>query len=376
MKLVPYRQDIFIPNKIEMGLFALCYRKMGGFYDPPGQSGISHLLEHLLCKTFDDMREELKALGINYNAATSDNQIYFYFSGLTESLKEVCERLYNRITKQEGLCTEESFKQEKNTVLQEYGDSFNDQESGFYYNLMRKHYNYCGAIGYRPDIENFSYSDFLVRAKEFSNPSIICQVGEPFVSVSKTLKHNKQPQVKNSPQIKFGNYDLPLESVSKDGKTLVGLLGCKPTDIKDTQIMGFVINCINGGLEAPLYQEIRETRGLSYYSAGEAVYVGERCLPMFFASTTDENVETLEKVYEDFFMLDGTKVISPTRFDTCKKAYAVKKKIADILPHSGAQTTILGDLNPFDGVDTFTYDQVVSEYNRLMKIENYIPVKY
>ena len=50
--------------------------------------------------------------------------------------------------------------------------------------------------------------------------------------------------------------------------------------------------------------------------------------------------------------------------------------MADILPHSGAQTTVLGDLNPFDGVSEYTYDMVVDKYNSLMRIENYIPVKY
>ena len=403
MKLYPFKKNVFVPNKIEMGLFGLAYRQTGGFFEKPGERGTSHLLEHLMCKPFDDMREELKALGINHNAYTSDNQVVFYFSGLTESLREVCDELYNRITKQAATpWTKEAFETEKNTVLQEYGDTFNSQESGFYYNLMRRHYDYCGAIGYKSDIESFSYEQSLIRSAEFTLPNIICQVGEEFVKIPKYVSSGmgdefvKIPKYvssgmgdgtftddiimyasKNPPQLVFNSdYGMDLEPVPRDSKTIVGLLGNEPANIKDTQMMGFIINCINGGLESPLYDEIREKRGLSYYSAGEAVYVGERCLPMFFASTTDEHVVELENIYKNFFDMDAKDVISQARFNTCKKAYAVKQRMADILPHSGAQTTVLGDLNPFDGVSEFTYDMVLDKYNSLMRIENYIPVKY
>ena len=388
MKLYPFKQSIVIPNKIEMGLFGLAYRQTGGFFETPGIRGTSHLMEHLMCKPFDHMREQLKSLGIDHNAYTSDNQVVFYFSGLTESLHEVCSELYDKITKQETIpWTKEAFETEKNTVLQEYGDNFNSQESGFYWNLLRRHYNYAGAIGIRSDIESFTYEQSLTRAREFTLPNIICQVGAEFVKIPKMVSTGMGDgsmsdypimyAAKNPPQLVFNSdYGMDLEPVPRDSKTIVGLLGNEPANIKDTQVMGFIINCINGGLESPLYDEIREKRGLSYYSAGESIYVGEICLPMFFASTSSENVETLEKVYVDFFDKGGKDVISEARFNTCKKAYAVSQRMADILPHSGAKTTVLGVLNPFDGVSEFTYDMVLDKYNSLMRLDNYMPVKY
>lgn len=393
MKLYPFKQSVYVSNAIPMGLFGLAFRQQGGFFESPGNRGQFHLLEHLMCKPFDHMREQLKALGVDHNASTADNQVLFWFSGLTESLDEVCLEIYDKITGQDVLWTKEAFENEKSTVLQEYGDTFNSQESGFYYNTMRKHYNYCGAIGYREDIEAFTYEDSLVRAKEFTVPSIICQVGKEFIdpwnvyncrntTVMGGLPITTEDEGimyssgKNPDQLVFGNYDLNLEDVPKDSKTLVGLLGNKPTDITNTQVMGFIMNCINGGLESPLYDEIREKRGLSYYSAGEAIHIGERCLPMFFASTSEDNVGKLEKVYQDFFQRDAKDVISLDRFNTCQKAYAVKRKMVNILPHSGARTTVLGDLNPFDGVSDFTYDHVINKYNELMLIDNYIPIMY
>jgi predicted Zn-dependent peptidase len=395
MKLVPFKKNVFIPNKIEMGLFGLAYRQTGGFFETPGIRGTSHLMEHLMCKPFDDMREELTSLSIDHNAFTSDNQVVFYFSGLTEELKTVVERLYEKITKP-GLepWTKEAFESEKSTVLQEYGDMFNSQESGFYYNLMRKHYNYTGAIGIKSDIESFTYEQSLVRAAEFTLPSIICQVGEEFIkpdfAFPNTAMHGNLVEgamvsgtsdgmmyaTKNPDHIKFGEYDLLQEVVPKDSKTLVGLLGKMPADVKDIQVMSFLIGCINGGLEAPLYDEIREKRGLSYYSAGEAVYIGERCLPMFFASTTEDNIGKLKNVYRNFFELSPDEAFSETRFNAVKKAFSVKRRILDVLPHAGAKTLVLGDINPFEGIAELTYHQALDKYDDLMRFENYVEVQF
>ena len=390
MKLYPFKKNVFVPNAIPMGLFGLAYRQVGGFFETPGIRGTSHLMEHLICKPFDDMREELTSLSIDHNAYTSDNQIVFYFSGLTEELKTVVERLYERITKPGSEpWTREGFEAEKSTVIQEYGDNFNSQESGFYWNLMRRHYGYCGAIGLLEDIQSFTYEQSLVRAAEFSVPSIICQVGEEFIKPFDTSSDNvtslgmtdgtgsvMMVGSKNPPQIKFGEYDLPQEAVVKDNKTIVGLLGRYPTDIKDVQIMSFLISCINGGLEAPLYDEIREKRGLSYYSAGESIYVGERCLPMFFASTTEDNVSKLENVYRNFFELSPDEAFSVARFNAVKKAFSVKRRIVDVLPHAGAKTMVLGDINPFDGIAELTYHQALDKYDDLFRYASYVPVKY
>ncbi len=395
MKLYPFKKNVFVPNVIPMGLFGLAYRQVGGFFEKPGERGTSHLMEHLACKPFDDMREELTSLSIDHNAFTSDNQIVFYFSGLTEELKTVVERLYEKITKPGSEpWTREGFEAEKNTVIQEYGDQFNSQESGVYWNLLRRHYNYAGPIGILEDIQSFTYEQSLVRAAEFTVPSIICQVGEEFIKPDTRFPSSDTTGIgtsmsgidptgnmmyasKNPKQIEFGYYNnLEQEPVVKDSKTIIGLLGKVPFDIKDVQVMSFLISCINGGLEAPLYDEIREKRGLSYYSASETIYVGERCLPMFFASTTEDNIETLEKVYRNFFERSPEDAFNESRFNAVKKAFSVKRRMVDVLPHSGAKTMVLGDINPFEGIAELTYEQALNKYAELMKFENYVPVKY
>ena len=70
---------------------------LAGFYivydgstnlEKSGWYGISHVMEHLLCKNFEHLREDFEREGIDWNAYTSNNEIVFYFTGLEEYLSK------------------------------------------------------------------------------------------------------------------------------------------------------------------------------------------------------------------------------------------------------------------------------------------------
>lgn len=358
-------------SSIGMNLLGLSYYH-GGAFEKVGHRGISHLMEHLMCKTTDDLREQLRALGIDHNAYTSDNRVVFWWTGLNTSLKEVAQTLYDRVTKQEVLWTREQFENEKKTVLQEYGDTFNDQFEGTYYNMMRRYYNYTGAIGYREDIEAFTYEDSIEFAKKFMKPDLICEVGDSFVTPSEfNVSHLPQDR------LVFGDYSdkIKLEDVPKEDKTIVGLLGKVPISGELASKLDFIMSCLTGGLESPLYQEIREKRGLSYYSIGWTLKVGNQVVPFFAASTTNDNVETLAAVYNNIFSNPLDQILTRERFDICHKNLMIKKKVAEILPHSGARATVLGDPNPFEGMDNFTYEEAI-QLAESFNMASMIPIQY
>jgi predicted Zn-dependent peptidase len=120
---------VHIPSNIGIGLLGFTF-PIGSDYESQGECGISHLMEHLMCKSFDDLLPKMHRLGINYNAYTSSDQILFYFSGIEEYLDQLSTILYDRITSCSFVWTEEAFDIEKKTVIQEYEDSFNEQTSG------------------------------------------------------------------------------------------------------------------------------------------------------------------------------------------------------------------------------------------------------
>ena len=119
-------QFIHEPDSLGLGYFSLIY-DIGSSNEIPGNRGIPHFMEHLMCKTFDDMRSYLRRIGIDYNACTSDNKIIFYFYGLNESLDLVTQELYERLTNSSNLWTEEAFNNEKKVIIQEYKDCFSWQ---------------------------------------------------------------------------------------------------------------------------------------------------------------------------------------------------------------------------------------------------------
>ena len=45
-----------------------------------GIYGISHLMEHLICKNFEHLRDDFEREGIDWNAYTTQNEIVFFFT--------------------------------------------------------------------------------------------------------------------------------------------------------------------------------------------------------------------------------------------------------------------------------------------------------
>jgi predicted Zn-dependent peptidase len=63
---------------------------LSGFYvsfegstnlEEKGNYGISHLMEHLLCKNFDHLQDDFDRNAIDWNAYTSSNEIVFHWVG-------------------------------------------------------------------------------------------------------------------------------------------------------------------------------------------------------------------------------------------------------------------------------------------------------
>lgn len=360
-----------IPSSIGINFLGLKYNS-GAVWEHTGKKGTSHLMEHLGCKTFDHLLSDLKAEGIDYNAYTSNNCVVFHFSGLDFALKKFSQTLVDCITKPTSLWSEEDFNNEKRTVLQEYGDSFNDQNGAAVEAMNRKHYNNFGAIGLRSDIQAFTYEDSLNAMKQFARPKLICEVGESFVKFDGEFCDKEMP--KNT--LNFGHYENPLEPVPKEDKTLVGMLGTKTIGAAQASRLKLVVGCLTDGLESPLYQEIREKRGLSYFSCGSVGSYGYDATASFFASTDNAQAEVLTQLYRDIFNRDGKDLISKKRFDVCKKALMIEKIKAERLPHSGQVQIAMAAFNPFDGIEEFTYDAALEMYSEYLSVDNLHNVAY
>lgn len=361
---------INIPSSIGLSFLALKY-EMGGSFEKPGERGTSHLMEHLICKTFDDMNSEFDMYGIDYNAYTSNNCVVVYFSGLDEYIKKISQRVVDRVTKQKTLWTKKQFEIEKKIVLQEYGDSFNNPEYGFFLNSIRQHYNHCSPIGIKEEIINFSYKDSLSRAEEFKYPRLICEVGPS------NIDFNKFSKDKEFNKYSFGEYNLPWEStIASQDKKIVMFMSNKTLPLNSYSKMNLLMDCLNEGLESPLVQEIREKRGLSYSSNSVPLDLGNDIAYFFYSTTTNDNVKELQKVYNKFFDKDFSDLVSKKRFKEIKSSILIEKKKSELLPHTGAVRTVLSKTNPYLNLEKISYKDIEKLYNNNFRINDFVTSVY
>jgi len=369
----------YLPSSIGISAFGLIYKR-GGSTETVGLRGTNHLMEHLMCKTFDDMRPMLRKLGIDHNASTSSNRVVFWWKGLDEEVSQVKQLLVSRMTDENSrqLWSEQDFNNEKATVLQEYADCFNDQLRGFYENTIRKYYNNADAIGMKADIEAFTYKDSLACADTFLIPDVFFEVGHKSEETLAQLQANPNcaPTYISAHMEYKDSYAIELESIPKEDKTVVGLIGSNPLGIEDYPVAAFICSCINCGLESPLYQEIREKRGLSYFSLAFANMIGRKFVPFFASSTTNDHADELAAVYTEFFSTDPSQHISIERFEICKAEFVISEKKDNLLPHSGVSSLILAEINPYTGIQSLTYEDMLAAYKRMFDINTLKSIRY
>ena len=298
-----------------------------------GIRGIAHLSEHLKCKAYEHLENEFDSKDIVCNAYTSSNEIVYHFRGLDEYLAPYREELFKLIM--EFIPTEEQFLDEKRIVIEEYKDSFNDQSQRHYLNLFRKYYNDYNPIGDLEDLENMTYQDMLdfMRIQYFSPTNII--------NVSKHSDFNIECIFSNVPSGKKLNFleysnSLELNTEFKDKSSI--MLVSKPIDI-DFAYIYFICKMLGDGLKSPLYQEIREKRGLTYGVWCDIMRYNYTGILMCGLQTSidkiDEATETLSLVFNnpDIYL-------TQERFDIVKNGLIIRKKKSEINRYSNVDAWI------------------------------------
>lgn len=251
-----------------------------------GYRGLSHLAEHLLCHHYDHLNERLQGAGLVSNAMTTDTNVVFYWSGLDEKIEEFQSELIGLIN---YIPTEDQFNNEKKIVMQEYEDYVSGQNFLFG-NIGRAYFNYFGPIGYREDITSITYEKMLEFIKtRFSKPTQIVRIGKSktIKSLCKKIKYSKPVTAKSFELI--AKNDTFVESPSSfPASTMLGdwiLLDRNKVSNRDALV---VSKMFSAGLSSPMYQEIREKRGLVYYCGTTIDKIdSDRMTFIFYAGCTD-----------------------------------------------------------------------------------------
>lgn len=325
-----------------------------------GIYGISHLLEHLLCHQFDDIMDDLEEDGISWNAYTSQENIVFYMTGLDEYVKKYKKIILDRLLKYN--ITNKMFENEKKIVIEEYQKYFNNsQETNHALNLCRKIYDNYDAIGLKEDLENLKLKDIKdFYDIQFTKPHIIVNVSK-YSPFSTDIQFSDKTFDKI---LEFGNYNAIIEPFKgRDEKTSIINLGEVITE--DFPSISFIASMLGDGLKSPLYQEIREKRGLVYgLACGLDRYTPKSGVICVAAETSNKNVKEFQDVLSDV-LSKPKKYLTKERFDIVKKSKTISYKKSEINRFNNVNKYIIPiewQLEPV--LDKIEYDQLLDIYDK------------
>jgi len=317
--------------------------ELSGFYiiyegstnlEKPGWLGLSHLMEHLVCKSFDHLQEDFDRDGIEWNAYTSDNEIVFYMTGLDEKVEKWKYKFVDLLS--EFKITKEQFENERKIVIEEYHDSFNSQDEAHELNLSRKLFNDYGPIGSLKDLEKLKFLDIInFWELQYANPSKIINV-----SKNKEYRNNNIDFVKRKldRKIEFGNNKVELE-LNNDFKDKTSLIILSPTIESDFAEVHFINAMLSLGLKSPLYQEVREKEGLVYFINCYQSRMNKQGLTSISTLTSNKNVDKVIKEIKGVIE-NPNKYLTKERFELVRDFYKVRKQKDEILRYKNVNQWI------------------------------------
>jgi predicted Zn-dependent peptidase len=348
---------------------------LSGFYvvyegstnlEKKGWYGISHLMEHLMCKNFDHLQEDFDKDGIDWNAYTSSNEIVFYLTGLDDKVNKWKGEFMDLLS--QFNVTKEQFENERNIVLEEYMDCFNDQTQSHQLNLSRKLFNDYDPIGLKEDLENLKFMDCLNFFElQYAKPSKIINVSKNKEYKNRLIDFVERDIVK---PISFGNHDVTLE-LNNDFKDKSSLVMLSPVIDEDFAYVHFINSMLSLGLKSPLYQEVREKKGLVYYIHCYQTRVNKQGLVNIATQTSNKNfdkvVDSIKTVFEN-----PSKFLTKERFDLVKDFYTVRRQKDEILRYKNVNQWI----NPegwsvYDILDKVTLKKIKEVYKKYYQFDKF-----
>lgn len=348
---------------------------LSGFYvvyegstnlEKKGWYGISHLMEHLMCKNFDHLQEDFDRDGIDWNAYTSGNEIVFYIQGLDDKVNKWKGEFMDLLG--QFNVTKEQFENERNIVLEEYMDCFNDQTQSHMLNLSRKLFDDYDPIGLRSDLENLKYMDCLQFFDlQYSKPSKIINVSKNKDYKNTSIEFASR---KLDRKMKFGNYDnvLELNNEFKD-KTSIAILS--PLIEDDFAYVHYINAMLSLGLKSPLYQEIREKRGLVYYVHCYQSRMNNQGVNTIATQTSNKNYNAVVDSVKEV-ITNADKFLTKDRFDLVKDYYKVRREKDEILRYKNVNQWINPEGWSIDSIlDNVNLKKVKEVYEKYYNFDNF-----
>jgi predicted Zn-dependent peptidase len=331
-----------------------------------GIFGISHLCEHLQTKMIDHLQEDFDRDGIDWNLWTSSNEICMYIQGLDEKVNKWKSIIMDLIF--EFKITKQDFENERKIVIEEYLDSMNNQTEVHQSNLYRKLFNHYGPIGLKEDLENLKFLDIInFWELQYSKPSKIINVSKNKEYKNREIDFIEREIVK---PLEFGKHEVSLE-LNNEFKDKSSLVILSPVINDDFAYVHFINSMLSMGLKSPLYQEIREKKGLVYYVHCYQTRMNKQGLLNIATQTSNKNfdkvVDTVKSVIKN-----PNKFLTKERFNLVKDFYNVRKEKEEILRYRSVNQWIMpSGWSIYDILDKVNLKKVKEVYEKYYQFDKF-----
>ena len=376
---LPLLEDSIQEKEVNNGIYNIKSNTgMSGFYviykggasiERDGNRGIAHLMEHLMCRSFERYDEQLTQNGVFTNAFTCNDRVAFFIKGLDRYVNEFKQKLVESMF--DFNISEQEFEIEKQIVLEEYDMSFDSRTDIHFYNIFRKLFDFYCAIGKRSDIENYTYEQFNeFHDLHFSKPHQIINISEkyPFtdnIDMAEDFTFRKMG-------IRKVNDDAVYEASNYDGSSASIIFMSPMIEEKDMPVCDVITRMINGGLHSPLMEELRGKRGLVYYVNCATIGENDNNGNIIISTQSNEkNVDTIISVTEDV-LSKPERFLTKSDFLMVKSNMLISKEKGKIFNFGNIDEHIYENIHVNNFIDDITLERCIEVYEKYFTFDNWI----
>lgn len=283
------------------------YIKVGSAYEEQSNSGIAHMIEHMLFKgTFrrsaKQLAYEMALLGGDINAFTTKETTCFYGKVLDEEIMKLVDILADMITS--SVIDEESLRKEKGIVLEEI-DMYDDSPEDLVQEMVQKLVwdgNPLGFVisGEKKIVSNLKREDIIQFMKEhyvaenmvisvaghFDIDKVVEEIENKFSKVSREKRKVCLDIPVFKPSIKY--IDREIEQIH-----MCMAFNCVDYNSEEKYALTLVNSILGGSINSRLFQQVREEMGATYsiYSFGSSFE--KAGLLQIYSAMNSNQVETV-----------------------------------------------------------------------------------
>jgi len=275
------------------------------------ENGIAHFLEHMAFKGTTrrsalQIAREVEILGSHMNAFTSQNMTAYYVTGLASNLEKSVAIIGDIMT--DSLFDASEIATEKGVILQEISRSF-DNASSIAHNAFGAtaypHQALGRSILGQPEfikaVTRDNFASFVDRYYVASNVVVVGSGNVDHAAFVRIVEKYfaaipaRADAPPETPAQWVGGFNRAASNKFEQVTALIGWNSVPETD-EHVHAHRLLASAIGGGMSSPLFQEVREKRGLVYAVRGSHDAGPDFGEFLLFAGTTPDKLDEVIKV--------------------------------------------------------------------------------